>query len=242
MKFLLRSAAGLLALGLAGCVNVSNWRTVNGSGQVGSEPRAVVAFHAVSVSGSGELVVVQGDREALTIEADDNLLPLIRSEVSGGRLHLGPDGVNLRPTHTIRYRLEVKELDAVNLSGSLRAHIEALKTDRLDLGVSGSGKIQIGRLHAGHLGLRVSGSGDTVVAGETSSQSISISGSGDYQAAQLKSDTAEVHISGSGHASLQVRNRLSSQISGSGSVDYSGHPDVDSHVSGSGRIHRRGDL
>jgi hypothetical protein len=230
----------LLTLGLTGCSNLGGWRTVQGSGTILSEPRTVAQFDKVSVSGSGELLISQGLEEALTIEADDNLLPLIKSEVTNGHLRIGPDNVNLRPTKTIRYQLKLKNLGAVGLSGSLKAEAGPLKTENLALHVSGSGKIRIVSLEADGLSTQISGSGSVQVAGRAGSQKISISGSGDLQAADLACNEATVGISGSGHAALQVKETLTAHISGSGDVEYSGNPKVSSHTSGSGRVHARG--
>jgi len=108
---------------LAGCVNF-NWSSgpsVKGSGNVVAETRPVSQFDRVSVSGAGHLAIVQGDQESLTIETDDNLLPLIKSEVAGGLLKLGPENVNLNPTRTIRYQLRLKDLRELHLSGALEA-------------------------------------------------------------------------------------------------------------------------
>jgi hypothetical protein len=229
----------LLTLGLTGCIGSGGWRTVQGSGTIHSESRAVAQFDKVSVSGSGELVISQGQEEALTIEADDNLLPLIKSEVTNGHLRIGPENVNLRSTKTIRYQLKLKQIGAIHLSGSLKAETGPLKTESLDLHISGSGKIHIASLDTGGLSSHISGSGGIEVAGRAGNQNISISGSGDLQAADLACNEATVAISGSGHAALRVKETLSAQISGSGDVEYSGNPKVNSHTSGSGRVHAR---
>lgn len=239
MKLLYVAALAVAASALTGCVSFTGWSTVSGSGNVTTETRAVSGFDRVSVAGVGEMTVVQGDQESLTIETDDNLLPLIRSEVINGRLAVGPRNVNLRPSKTIRYQLQVKSLRDIDLSGAVRAEANQITTDQLGLGISGSGKIAIARLEAGTLSTRISGSGTMVVAGRAEKQDIHISGSGNHQARELKSARAEVNISGSGRASLWVTDFLKAHISGSGNVDYHGSPSVDSHVSGSGQIRYR---
>ena len=89
-----------IALALAGC----GIETVRGSGKVISETRSVSGFDSVAMSGSGKLVIEQGETESLTITADDNLLPRLPAEVRGGELHLGRTGlVNLAPTQEIVY-------------------------------------------------------------------------------------------------------------------------------------------
>lgn len=230
----------LLTLGLTSCMDLGGWRTVHGSGTIVSEPRSVSQFDQISVSGSGQLLISQGQEEALTIEADDNLLPLIKSEVVNGHLRIGPDHVNLRPAKTIRYQLKLKNLKALHLSGSLNAESGPLKTESLALHISGSGKFHIGGLETGELSTHVSGSGDTRIAGRTRVQNISISGSGNHEAPNLQSNEATVGISGSGHATLWVKEALTANISGSGDVEYYGSPNVTSHTSGSGRVHSRG--
>ncbi|MCJ7666613.1 MAG: DUF2807 domain-containing protein, partial [Actinobacteria bacterium] len=48
-----------------------------GSGNVISEDRAVPGFSKISISGSGDLFIEQGDEESITITAEDNLIPLL---------------------------------------------------------------------------------------------------------------------------------------------------------------------
>src|SRR5437870_5172514 len=101
MKKLLLATLLLLTAGWMGC---ASWQTVHGSGNIVTEDRQVSGFDGVSVSGAGELIISQGNVEALRIETDDNLLPLIKSEVHDGRLLIGPRNVNLDPTKSLRYQ------------------------------------------------------------------------------------------------------------------------------------------
>lgn len=92
---------------------------VTGSGLVRSESRTVRDFREVALDGTGTLTITQGATEALTIEAEDNILPVLASNVRDGRLTLGERGtIGIRPTKPIRYTLTVQDLGAVRLSGS----------------------------------------------------------------------------------------------------------------------------
>lgn len=227
---------------LSGCVNW-NWsaaHTVRGSGNIVSEIRNVSQFDRVSVSGSGQLTIVQGDQESLMIEADDNLLPLIKSDVAGGALNIGPEHVNLSPTKTIRYRLALKGLKALHLSGSLQAEAQSLETPQLRVTISGSGKLQVARLEAGDFDLQISGSGNIQLAGKVNRQQIQISGSGNYRAGECESQTAAIQVSGSGDAIVWAHVGLDAHVSGSGEIKYYGSPQVTAHVSGSGGVHSLG--
>jgi hypothetical protein len=223
---------------LSGCFNL-NWLTtpsVKGSGNIVTETRTVSQFDRVSVSGSGHLSIVQGDQESLTVEADGNLLPLIKSEVASGVLKIGPENVNLRPTKTIHYVLHLKSLEALHLSGSLEAEAQSIKTGQLLITISGSGKIQMPSLDTSELKVQVSGSGDIQLAGKVNRQTIQISGSGNYRAGDCESQSSAVHISGSGEATIWARLALEAHVSGSGAIKYYGSPPVETHISGSGGV------
>lgn len=234
---------------------------VVGSGAVATEARDVGGFDRVRLSGEGELRITQGDAEALTIEAEDNILPLIETRVENGGLSIGyRHGVrSVRPTRPIRYDLRVRNLGGLHLSGSGNATCDDLRTDGLEVVISGSGGLRLGRLRTERLGATVSGSGGIGVEdlsarsaavtisgsggvsarGGAGSQTVRISGSGSYDAREVRSGTVEVTVSGSGGASVHADEGLAIAITGSGGVTYSGDARVVQRVSGSGRVSRR---
>src|SRR5580693_9215027 len=86
--------------------------SIVGSGKQATEPRNISGFRAVEVKGSGQLTVEQTGMESLTITADDNLLPYLTSDVSGGRLTLGTkENAGISSSSPVLYRLTVKSLD-----------------------------------------------------------------------------------------------------------------------------------
>ena len=188
-----------------------------GSGTVASESRAVSGFHAVEISGAGELSIEQTGTESLTISAEQDILPRLTSEVSDGTLKLGTKRLAfLRATKPIRYTLTVKDLTQIAISGSGTVRVSKLKTPSLRVDISGSGKV--------------------TAAGTADAQELDISGSGTYEAAELTGKTAKIRVSGSGNATVNVTDALDVRISGSGSVTYSGNPQVSQEVSGSGKL------
>jgi hypothetical protein len=237
---------------------------VRGSGKISNEVRSVSGFTRVVLSGSGEVILTQGDEESLRIEAEDNILPYLKSTVSGDTLNLGQDWhwpKIVWPTKTIKYYIGVKSLHGVTISGSGKVQTEKLETDSLELKISGSGKITIGDLTSQSVEGSISGSGDFIVdrlsaetlsitisgsgncslgAGHVTDQKVSISGSGDFKAAKLESLAASVKISGSGDVTVWAAETLDVHISGSGNVSYYGSPQVNSNVAGSGKVKRQG--
>jgi hypothetical protein len=216
---------------------------IHGSGKVTSENRDVKDFQGVSLKGSGDLIITQGDNEALKIEAEDNILPLIESDVRGGTLNLDfkPNIGSVSPTKPIKYYLSVKNLNAIDLSGSGNVQAETLKSGTLSLTCSGSGNISINTLTADTLNYNMSGSGTTSLGGIVGQQSVEIGGSGNYQAAGLNSQQATAILTGSADITIWAKDSLNITLSGSGNVNYYGKPAVSQSITGSGKITSLGD-
>jgi hypothetical protein len=227
--------------------NIStSWRvteTVDGSGQVTQEERQVSGFDRVSLEPLGILEITQGEEESLVIEAEDNLIPYLTSDVSGSTLNLAVQrGIGLNPTKPIRYILTVKDLSEVQLSGAGEMNLPALETINLTLGASGAGTFKIDELTADELRVEISGTGTVTVGGVVDRLDINISGAGSFNGADLQANQVEVDISGLGKATVWVVDELDVEISGAGSVSYYGSPSsVTKNTSGAGIIEDIGD-
>lgn len=231
----------VLALGLVALLGCSfNVTVTRGSGNIVTEARAVSNFTRVVLAGIGELNITQGDTESLTIEADDNLIPLITTQVQNDTLTIGFDtrqvNISINPTRPIRYTLVVKNLNSLQLSGAGNINAPALKSDSLVLGNSGAGNLNLAQVEAKTLNTTISGAGSVNVAGQVESQDISVTGLGSYNAADLKSNAASVTLSGAGSATVWATQTLNVTISGAGSVNYYGSPQVSQTITGLGSV------
>ncbi|GAJ20157.1 unnamed protein product, partial [marine sediment metagenome] len=105
---------------------------VRGSGDIETEERDVSGFHKVYLEGIGNLIITQGDEESLVIEADDNIIPLIRADVSGDRLTIGfKRGYSFIPAAKIKFHLTVIDLDKISISGAGDINCDDFNTDEL---------------------------------------------------------------------------------------------------------------
>jgi hypothetical protein len=235
---LIRWILPVVAISLSGCEMMDpNFERVRGSGRLASEERQVFGFDRVHFAAVGDLRIEQGGRESLKIEAEDNILPKILTEVEDGRLVIRTErDVSISPTVPVRYTLVVRNLTELELSGSGTITSAPLRSAELRVGLPGSGDIHLEQLDAERLHSEISGSGEIELRGAVKTQEVDISGSGDYEAGDLQSDSTGVHISGSGGARVWARESLSAHISGSGNVRYYGSPRVTRSVSGSGDI------
>ena len=221
-------------------VKLGPFNFVVGSGTIVRETREVRDFDEINLGGSGEVHMTQTGEESLAIEADDNILPLLTTEVRGRRLELGTQrGVNFTLHRSVHYYITVKSLRGLIISGSGKLDTAALSTDALAVSISGSGKVEATALAAESLDVSITGSGSIALAGQAARLNLHISGAGSYDAPDLTTGTARIHVSGSGSANLTVADALEVRISGSGSVRYGGQPTITKSISGSGSIRRR---
>ncbi|MGZ9234987.1 MAG: GIN domain-containing protein [Anaerolineales bacterium] len=214
-----------------------------GSGNVVSSTCEVSGFDAVSVEYPAQVLIKQGNTESLKIEAEDNLLPNLKTQVQNGTLEIfyrreGNKHVN--PTKPVKITIVVKDVDEVDFSSAGELIIENLETDRLDVSLSGAGNVDLDQISVKELTLSLSGAGSANASGTADSLDLSISGFGDFKGEDLHDKTAQVSISGAGSATVWVDEDLTAQVSGAGSVSYYGSPSVSRQISGVGGVNHIG--
>jgi len=224
--------------GLAGC-SLFN-KDIVGSGKIASEVRPAQNFTSVVLTGQANLLIIQGDNETLKIEADDNLLPYIKSGVSNGVLRIeensNPLTQIIKPSKPITIFLTVKNIEEIILAGNGQITSESkLKGKTLTVNVSGAGKVDLD-LGFEKFTADISGSAEYSVKGSADDQEVHISGAGLYDAPDLISKRVTVNISGYGKATVNAEDTLDIIISGNGSVFYTGSPKVTQKVQGNAKI------
>jgi hypothetical protein len=225
---------------------------IKGNGNVETETRILSGFSKIDNEGAYEVYIIQDDQSEVAIEAESNLIPHIRTEISGSTLRIYSKE-NLKTHYTIKLYIHTPDVNGVTLSGSGLIDLGEVHTDNLEVELSGSGDIK-GTVYADQLGIGIngsgtanigtvtnsldtyiSGSGDMYFGGAANTANFKISGSGSVRAYELEIKTCYTNISGSGDMYLHVIDYLDVKISGSGSIYY-GYPQVTTDISGSGQV------
>jgi hypothetical protein len=237
--------ATLIALGAATAPLAAHaGDRVQGSGSVQSETRSVGSFQAIEARGSMTIVLRQSGKEGVEVRADDNILPLIQTQVldHGGvptlRIDTKPN-TSFSTRSDMRVTVDVATLSALLSSGSGDIQGDSLKTPSLKIDVRGSGDVQLKQLEADDLTLKVAGSGDVKLGGRAAKVALSIAGSGDVDTHSLQAEDVRISIAGSGDATVNARRTLAVSIAGSGEVTYSGDATVTSSIAGNGSVTKR---
>ena len=217
----------LAALLLVGCdsdnpnhySSVTGPDAVVGSGHVISEARTVSGFHGVSLSGAGRALIDRGGFETLVITAEDNILPLLTSEIRGGLLELGVEsGAGIRTAGEITYEVGARTLDEVRISGA--------------------GDVEATGLDTAFFRLDVSGAGNIAAFGRAAEQDVTVSGAGRYDGEGVRSRVVTLRVSGAAFARVRASHELHVDVSGTAVVEYYGDPAL--HVTGGGTVRRIG--
>jgi hypothetical protein len=217
---------------------------INGSGKVIAEKREIGSFDAINLEYPASVSITQGEVESVKIEAEDNLLPDLKTQVKNGTLEIFYKKTNdkhVNPTKPVVITIVVKDLANVDFSSAGELIINGLKTDNLDVSLNGAGNLELNEINIKKLAVDLSGAGSMSASGTAEGLDVNINGFGDFKGADLHGKTADVNISGAGSATVWVDNELDAEISGAGSINYYGSAKVKKQINGLGSINHQGD-
>lgn len=200
----------------AGCI--LHHDQVVGSGNRQRQKRDVPAFTSISTEGAYEIEFVSQQPVSLEIEADDNILPIITTEVSNGVLRIRNNrsfSVN-RPI--------ILKITAPNLEG---------------LSASGAGKIEISGLQNDSFEIDSNGAPSIKVSGETKAVDINSNGAGKIDTHKLRATKAVVVANGATKVEVFASDELNANVTGPSRVVYSGDPKVNKSVNGPGSVEKK---
>jgi hypothetical protein len=216
---LMKSKLSGLVTGLAALTLLTSCSlgSMDGSGIIKTESREASNFSSLSSKSVGKITVQQTRKESLTITADDNIMPLLKSYVDGNILYLAVvDDASFNPTQPIEYVVEVKRLESLNISGVGSVDVRDIQGETLSISLDGVGSVTI--------------------AGNVDVLELTVSGVGSFNGEALITKQATVRNSGVGHVVVNVSEQLNATASGVGAIEYIGSPQVQKSVEGVGSI------
>ena len=241
------ACASLMALAPSAHAWEWNWgwggKSVRGSGVMKTETRRVSGFTGISMLIPGNVEVIQGTTEGISLEGDDNILPLVETVVERGDLKIRFVEKNMSiSAKALRLIVNAKTVEGLSVAGSGELHAAKLQSATLKANVAGSGDVSIATLDADALTVSIAGSGNFTAGGKVKSIETKIAGSGDLKIGKLEGNSVKVSIAGSGDATVWAKESLTVSVAGSGDVKYYGDAKVSQSVAGSGSVTRLGSV
>lgn len=193
--------------------------------------RALADFDAIIFNASGNIVINQGDVNAVRLDGDEATKDKAVIEVRNGKLYI--DKLNGRNTAYITF----VDLSIIESNGTGNINSSGIiKTDYLKIENNGAGKATL-NVGAKDAIVDLSGVGKVTLSGTAEKLNADISGTGSIEASKLVVSKVNADISGIGNLHVDVKDELAVNISGKGSVRYVTPPKIiNKDISGLGSV------
>ncbi len=252
----------LLTLSFASIDAVAQWgRFVKGNGIIKTQERTLGDFSEITLSCSVDLYLRQGNENKAVVKADENLLDMIETEISGNTLTIDIEGNISRSREMVVY-ITLKDLNKlmVNGSGNVKTESKIAGMD-MEILINGSGDVEMD-LDMKNVNAAINGSGEMDLSGVSGDFSLKISGSGDFEGDNMRLNLCDIQVYGSGDvemagraATIKIKQSASGDINlfnldaqdarvnsnGSGNVVLSVSGKLEADLHGSGDITYKGE-
>ncbi len=199
--------------------NISFFKSIKGSGVTKVEKRDVAGFKKIEVSGAIEVEITAQKDFSVDVEADDNLLEYVKTEVDGDTLKIYTKS-RIWKSNKIRVVISMPELTETVVSGASKITANNVKTDSFKIDVSGASKIEVN--------------------GEAKDLKIEASGASKINAENLKVANADVDVSGATSVTVNATEEVKAEASGASKINYIGEPkNLIKDVSGASKVSQK---
>ncbi len=213
------------------CVYVSH-NGVKGNGNIIKKHIDVKDFTEVDISGAYKIILTQGDKNDMVLEADENLMKYLKVTNEGNELEVKVSK-SINPSKTPRIYMTFKTLNSIELSGACSiSGANDMKFNELNLEASGASKIAL-NMKADKLKMELSGASSVKLQGKADEVYISCSGAGTFSAEDFLINICDIELSGAANAKVYVTGTLGYEVNGASHLLYKGSPKITkSEVSG----------
>lgn len=207
--------------------------TIEPSGNIVTKNRAVQPFDAIQASGLYELILSEGEKESIKIEADDNLQSMFSVSNQGNKLVIempelknrNINSKNKNQRRSLNWKVYVtyrnlKKLD-ISLVGNVTS-LTPLKSDSFDINSKAVGNINL-QITANKLSVTNKGVGNITLKGNATDAIVLNSGVGKFDGEDLVVQTMDIDNSGVGSADVNVEKELKVKQSFIGKVRNKGN-------------------
>ncbi|UII75411.1 DUF2807 domain-containing protein [Flagellimonas sp. HMM57] len=208
-----------------------------GNGEVVEESRNVTEdFTVVSASEGLDVFVTQDQEFKISVEADENIIDLIATDIKDGKLRIHALENIGRATKKIYVSLP--EITALkSSSGSDLIVQNVIKSEKIELDASSGSDLHV-ELIAVEVSADASSGADIKVAGKTDSFYADASSGADIRARELMAKTCNADASSGSDISVNVSESLVADASSGADISYTGEASVKKKKSVSGSVHK----
>lgn len=211
-----------------------------GSGNIVTETRNTGSFDAISVGGSFDVEVKNGNSTSVVVEADDNIIKYIQTRVSGNVLKINTEDLHSYSNVHMKVYVTTPGLKAISASASAEVIAEDVLTnsEKLVFKASSSASIRA-EVDAPEVVTDANSSATITLKGRTKTHQSEASSSGEIKAFNLLSENTTASASSSGSIEVHASVSLNAKASSSGNIEYKGGATVTKSESSSGSVDKK---
>ncbi len=228
----------LLALFTSSCAfDISFGEGKRGNGQVVEESREVTdEFTVVYASEGLDVFVTQGDNFSINVEADENIIELIGTDIRDGRLKVHAIENIGRATKNVYVTLPVVDALETSSGADLIAQ-NTITSDKIELEASSGSDLEV-EVDASEVVAETSSGADIKVSGRTEMLYADASSGSDIKARGLLAKRCNADASSGADISVNVSESLVADASSGADISYTGEASVQKKKSVSGSVHK----
>ena len=230
MKKLLVISLSVLVLGAC--------RYRSGSGNIITEKRNTGTFTAIAVGGGFEVEIRHSDVTEVTVEADDNLMKYIKTDVADGQLKINLDNIHVHDAH-LKVYLAAPEINDIKASAAANVEVrDELKSGgSIQLHASSGAEIKT-VLDAPGIIANASSGGELNLSGHTRDFKATVSSGSSINAKELQSENTNVTASSGASANVHASLQLVAKASSGANITYKGAANVQKTVNSGGEVEK----
>ncbi|MEJ1223709.1 head GIN domain-containing protein [Sediminicola sp. 1XM1-17] len=228
----------ILALFLSSCAfDINFGEGKKGNGIVTEDNRNVTdEFTVVSASEGLDVYVTQSDEFKILVEADENIIDLIGTDIKNGTLKIHAIENIGRATKKIHVSLPIISALSSSSGANLMSNNQ-IEADKISLEASSGADLEVSVV-ASEVNADASSGADIKLSGQANMLYADASSGSDIKARDLMTKICNADASSGADITLNVSESLTADASSGADISYTGEARVQKNKSSSGSVHK----
>lgn len=203
-------------------------KTIKGSGKLVKVIKSLPSFSSIVVENGVSLELDTKNNQSVSIEADDNVIPLVLAQVSNGVLKLSLNG-SISSTKGVKVKVSLPKLNKVSVNEGSSLVATGITTTELKLDINTGSSVIINSIKAASVSGKINTGSSLSIKGQTEKLNLVLDLGSNADATALTSKFAELSLSNGSSASVNVTKSVSGSVFGGSNISILGNP-RDRHI------------
>jgi hypothetical protein len=198
---------------------------VQGSGVIKEETREVTAFSGIDVGSAFSATVAIGSKPSLTLRGDDNILPLVETEVRDGVLvaRIKKD-TNYGTRNPIRLTITAPRIESIKACDATKVNATLGQSKSLKIEAADASTVEVAGIDSEAIELKARDASRVTLAGRAKGMTLTVSDASTIKAADLPVESVSAKVSDASKAEVRASGSIAGNASDASSIRVLGDP------------------